>query len=65
MIVNDIEQSIKGKKIKNNRDLMSLLKNMKSGKNLPSGVQTSTVKNNFSKIVTGISAKIKKDKVKF
>ena len=65
MIVNDIVQSIKGKKIKNNRDLMSLLKNMKSGKNLSSGVQTSTVKNNFSKIVTGISAKIKKDKVKF
>jgi hypothetical protein len=63
--VDDIVQQIKDRKVKNNRDLNSLLKKMKSGKDLPSGVQTSTVKNNFSKIVTGISAKIKKDKVKF
>lgn len=65
MTVDDIVQQIKDRKVKNNRDLNSLLKKMKSGKDLPSGVQTSTVKNNFSKIVTGISAKIKKDKVKF
>jgi hypothetical protein len=63
--VDDIVQQIKDRKVKNNRDLNNLLKKMKSGKDLPSGVQTSTVKNNFSKIVTGISAKIKKDKVKF
>ena len=65
MIIDDVVSKVKSKELKNNRDLMKLLKDMKSGKNLPSGVRKSTVQDNFSKIAAGVANKLRKERIKF
>jgi hypothetical protein len=65
MIIDDVVSKVKSKELKNNRDLMKLLKDMKSGKKLPSGVRKSTVQDNFSKIAAGVANKLRKERIKF
>ena len=64
MVVDYVVGMVKSKKINNKKDLMSLMKDMKSGKKLPKDVDKNIVKNNFSEIVTNVGQRLRKERLK-
>tara|TARA_E500000318_G_scaffold13655_1_gene13074 strand:- start:15154 stop:15903 length:750 start_codon:yes stop_codon:yes gene_type:complete len=64
MVVDYVVDMVRSKKIKNKKDLMSLMKDMKSSKKLPKNVDKNIVKDNFSEIVTSVGQRLRKEGLK-
>ena len=64
MVVDYVVDMVKNKKIKNKKDLMGLMKDMKSSKKLPKDVNKNIVKDNFSEIVTSVGQRLRKERLK-